>query len=81
MEQETKFVLLKDVPKYIPGITAYRIRQLCKQGKIRYNMAGNRYIINIVWLLEDLEKIAIQNQLANDTSGISYGRLRKIETK
>jgi hypothetical protein len=74
----SKFVSIKDVPQYIQGITTYRIRQLCKQGKIRYNKAGNRYIINLDWLIEDLEIMAFKN-LQTNKEDIAYGKLRKIE--
>ncbi|KPU43012.1 hypothetical protein OXPF_34440 [Oxobacter pfennigii] len=59
------------------GHPEHRLRQWCKQKKIRFNMAGNRYIINDEWLDEDLEKMALENIKPQNNKN-EYGKLRKI---
>lgn len=56
----------------------HRLRQWCKQGKIRFAMAGNRYIINTSWLSEDLEKMAIENLKPKTENVVQIGQLRRI---
>lgn len=55
-----KYMLLKEAAKK-EEIPAYRLRMLCIEKKIRFVMAGNRYVINLDWLQEDLEKMALEN--------------------
>ncbi|MDT8715557.1 hypothetical protein IAI10_02640 [Clostridium sp. 19966] len=75
---KTAYFLIKDVEQHFPGITPYRARMWCKQKKIRFNMAGNRFILREDWLEEDLEKMALENISEKDPD-ISYGVLRKIK--
>lgn len=76
---EKIFFLIKDVGNYFPGITPFRVRQWCKQKKIRFNMAGNRYILRQDWLEEDLEKMASEN-IGTIEPVKQYGVLRKVGT-
>lgn len=71
------FFLIKDVEKYFPGITPYRARQWCKQKKIRFNLAGSKYILREDWMEEDLERMALEN-IAPEESNNQYGKLRRI---
>lgn len=60
------------------GMPPYRLRQWVLKKKIRFNMAGNRYIINLQWLEEDLKKMAEQNVSASEERTSEYGKLRRI---
>jgi hypothetical protein len=73
-----KFILLKSVPEYVPGLTEYRARLLCKQGQIRHLKAGNRYVVRLSWLIQDLEKMAELN-LQKPEEAFEYDKLRKIK--
>ena len=75
---KNEFFIIKDVEKYVPGLKPYALRQLIKQGAIRYNMAGAKYILNVNWIMEDLERLAVQNMKPCEAENNSYGRLRKI---
>lgn len=75
--KKAAFFLIKDVGEHFPGITPYRARQWCKQKKIRFNMAGNRYILREDWLEEDLEKMAFEN-ISLEEPVKQYGVLRKV---
>jgi hypothetical protein len=75
---KNEFFIIKDVEKFIPGMKPYTIRQLIKQGSIRCNMAGNKYVLNLKWVMEDLDKLATQNMKPHESENNSYGQLRKI---
>lgn len=74
-----EYMLLSQAPKYMPGITSYRLRLLCKEGKIRHLMVGNRYIVKLSWVIEDLEKMAEENLRKLEEQKPVYGQLRKIK--
>ena len=59
------------------GLAEYTLRMYCKQGKIRYNKSGVKYILRIDWLMEDLEKMASSN-LITESQSSDYGQLRKL---
>lgn len=74
----TKYVGIKEASQE-SGIAEYTLRQLCKQKKIRYNLAGNtKYILRLDWLEEDLERMALENISSFKSIG-EFGKLRKIE--
>jgi len=79
VEELNDFFKIKDVEKYFPGITAYRVRQWCKQKKIRFNKAGNRYILRKSWLNEDLNRMANDNISTDEVKIQNYGKLRRID--
>lgn len=61
------------------GITEYTLRLLCKQKKIRFNLAGKtKYILRLHWLEEDLERLALENLEPSDKVVLT-GKLRRIE--
>lgn len=72
-----KYMLLKQAAE-VTGHPEYRLRQWCLQRKIRFNMAGNRYIINTDWLDEDLQKIAAENLQHDELTVVECRKLRKI---
>jgi len=56
----------------------YTLRTWCKQKKIRFLMAGNKYILRTDWLEEDLERMALENINPSDDV-VQMGKLRRIE--
>lgn len=61
------------------GISEYSLRQLCKQRKIRFNLAGTtKYILRLDWLEADLGRLALEN-ISPSNNDISIGKLRKVE--
>lgn len=74
----SRWMLLKQAA-IASGHPEYRLRQWCIQKKIRFNKAGNRYIINLDWLDEDLARMAEEN-IRQPEHEVVYGRLRKIST-
>jgi hypothetical protein len=77
-EVKNEFFIIKDVEKFFPGLKAYAVRQLILKGVIRFNKCGSKYILNTVWLSEDLEKLATKNMKPSENENNQYGRLRKI---
>lgn len=74
----TKYVGLKGAADE-SGISEYSLRQLCKQKKIRFNIAGKtKYIIRMDWLETDLERLALQNLEPLDKVVLT-GKLRRVE--
>ena len=45
---ETKIVMLtiKEAAALVEGLTEYRVRELCRSGKLPCFMAGKKYLIN-----------------------------------
>lgn len=45
---ETKIVMLtiKEAAALVDGLTEYRVRELCRSGKLPCFMAGKKYLIN-----------------------------------
>ena len=72
-----KFMCLKQAAE-ASGHPEYRLRQWCIKKMIRFNRAGNKYIINLDWLEEDLARMAEENIKQPDQE-VTYGRLRKID--
>ena len=62
----------------LTGHPPYRLRQWILKKNIRFNKAGNRYIINLQWLEEDLKKMAEQNMSIVEKRTSEYGKLRRI---
>ena len=60
------------------GHPPYRIRQWILTRQIRFNKAGNRYIINLEWLYEDLKRMAEENIAAPEERAEQYGRIRRV---
>ncbi|WP_160676746.1 hypothetical protein [Clostridium sp. C8-1-8] len=74
----TKYMGIKEASAE-SGIAQYTLRNLCKQKRIRYNLAGDtKYILRLDWLEEDLEKLALQNIDSLGSVG-QLGKLRKVE--
>jgi len=60
------------------GWSEYALRMYCKQGRIRHNKSGVKYILRMDCLLEDLEKFATESVVTQSEAN-SYGQLRKIK--
>lgn len=47
-KNENKIVMLtiKEAAALVDGLTEYRVRELCKSGKLPCFMAGKKYLIN-----------------------------------
>ncbi len=72
-----KFLLLKQAAK-ATGWSEWRLRQWCIEKKIRFNKAGNRYVINLDWLEEDLARMAEENIANSEEKTPRCGVLRRI---
>ena len=44
-EKKPRLLTLKEAAKLIDGLTEYRIRIMCINGKIKYHRFGNKYMI------------------------------------
>ncbi len=55
----------------------YRLRQWILNKSIRYIMAGNRYLISLKWLEEDLQKMAEESMSEFEGTG-QVGTLRQV---
>lgn len=73
-----KFVTISEAAK-TRGLPPYAIRRWIKNKQIRFCKSGNRYIINLDWLDEDLERMAEQNMAASESQTTEYGQLRKVK--
>ncbi|MGK0466471.1 hypothetical protein [Clostridium sp.] len=74
----TKYMSLKGASGE-SGITEYSLRLLCKQKKIRFNLAGHtKYILRMDWLEEDLERLALENIKVPENI-VPRGKVRRIE--
>lgn len=74
---EKKFMTVKQIAEKT-GFAEYRVRKLCKEGKVRHNMAGNKIILRLSWFLDDVEKLANKN-LAVEEEPKRIGVLRQIK--
>lgn len=78
MEKETIIPQMKTIKEAskIVGLAEYHIRQLVKQNKIRFIMAGKKYLINMDSLIEYLKngeaQPAIKEQIENTS------KIRKV---
>ena len=45
-EAEIKMLTIKEAAALVDGLTEYRVRELCKTGKLPCFMAGKKYLIN-----------------------------------
>ena len=64
------------------GISASTIRQWCREGKLRYNIAGaTKYILRMDWVEEDLTKMAATHMISKKQKLHEYGKLRMIKEK
>lgn len=72
-----KFMSLRQAAEET-GMAEYTLRMYCKQGKIRCNRSGVKYILRIDWLEEDLQKQAEGNLRNTESENNNYGTLRKI---
>jgi predicted site-specific integrase-resolvase len=62
------------------GISETTLRNWCRCGKIRFNIAGKRkYILRSDWLEVDLERMAAAPLIENNQIGTNYGKLRIIQ--
>ena len=50
--KKPRLLTLKEAAKLIDGLTEYRVRQLCRQGDIKYHLFGNKYMVSEKTLLE-----------------------------
>lgn len=62
----------------LTGHNPYRLRQWILNKSIRYIMAGNRYLISMKWLDEDLKKMAEQN-MSLPMEVAQVGVLRRVK--
>ena len=44
--KKPRLLTLKEAAKLIDGLTEYRVRRMCIDGKIKYHMFGNKYMIS-----------------------------------
>lgn len=44
--KKPRLLTLKEAAKLIDGLTEYRIRMMCIDGKIKYHKFGNKYMIS-----------------------------------
>lgn len=44
--RKPRLLTLKEAAKLIDGLTEYRIRMMCIDGKIKYHKFGNKYMIS-----------------------------------
>lgn len=44
--EKKKVFTINEASKLIEGVSAYRIRQMCKNGQLRHFKAGNKYLIS-----------------------------------
>ena len=45
-ETKIKMLTIKEAAALVDGLTEYRVRELCKTGKLPCFMAGKKYLIN-----------------------------------
>lgn len=45
-DRRPRLLTLKEAAKLIDGLTEYRVRMMCKNGKIKYYRFGNKYMIS-----------------------------------
>lgn len=74
----TKYTGLKGASE-ASGISEYALRTLCREKKIRFNLAGRtKYILRLDWLEVDLERMALEN-INPVAIVVTKGKLRKVE--
>lgn len=72
-----KFYTISEAAKET-GNPPFRIRAWILSGKIRYNKAGNRYLINLDWFHEDFERMAEEN-MSSTEEDTQIGSLRRVK--
>ena len=78
MKKETTIPQMKTIKEVskIVGLAEYHIRQLVKQNKIRFIMAGKKYLINMDSLIEYLKNGEAQPVIKEQIENTS--KIRKV---
>ena len=78
MKKETTIPQMKTIKEdsKIVGLAEYHIRQLVKQNKIRFIMAGKKYLINMDSLIEYLKNGEAQPVIKEQIENTS--KIRKV---
>lgn len=69
-----KMKTIKEASKIV-GLAEYYIRQLVKQNKVKFVMAGKKYLINMENLINYLNN---GENLTNDEEAITSSTIRKV---
>lgn len=56
--RKPRLLTLKEAAKLIDGLTEYRVRMMCINGKIKYHKFGNKYMISEHEILKYFDEIA-----------------------